>query len=302
MQFRLDAKHYFFTYPRCHIDKQQAYDFLFAKFDPELLLVAREVHSDGTPHLHAYMGLHKRKHFRNPNFADLVFPPEIFHGNYQSCRSSKAVQRYATKGSDFIANFDPEKTSNKKLRRWAAEQIVQNKRPLVDLVQEEPELIHGYNRLKLDINAYIRDLEASLLPSLPPFLPNPWGLVLPSLKLSKRRHYWLWSSQPNVGKTHFFAEPLAKEYGAALVSGNFTYWPITGAEKCVILDEYNTALLKYSDLDGMCDGHFGYRVFHGGVVKLVKPLIIVLSNQCISTMYPHMNHLLYARFIEKKLD
>lgn len=301
-KFRLDAKHLFLTYPHCDLDKQIAYDYLRLKFEPELILVAREVHADGTPHLHAYLGLQRKRHWSDAHFADLVHYPQIFHGNYQAARSPQAAAKYATKDGDFIANFDPAKTSTRKLRKWAAEQIINQKRPLSELVREEPELIHGYNRLQIDINAFLRDEEAEACVDLPPFLPNPWGLLLPSKRAAKRRHFWIWSSQPNLGKSFLFAKPLQEEYGAVIVAGDFSYWPVHRGVKLLILDEFNTAGLKYSQLNSICDGTFGYRVFHGGVVKLACPLIIVLSNQSISSLYPNMHELLYARFNEKKLD
>jgi hypothetical protein len=32
-------------------------------------------------------------------------------------------------------------------------------------------------------------------------LPNTWDLVLPLLPGEKKRHYWIWSAEPNRGKT-----------------------------------------------------------------------------------------------------
>lgn len=300
--FRLDAKHLFLTYPQCDLDKQVAYDFLEDKFHPKLILVAREEHADGTPHLHVYLGLEKRRHFTGADFADIFIHPKTYHGNYQSCRSPSAAAKYAAKDQDFVSNFDPLKTNNRKLKEWASSELINGRRPLTSLVKDEPILLFGYQRLQQDYLCFLRDQQAANVLPLPPFLPNPWSLVLPSNRRAKRRHYWLWSSRPNVGKSFYFAKPLESEFGACIVSGDFSYWPIHAGLKCLILDEYNTALLKYSTINSMCDGTFGYRVFHGGVVKLDQPLIIILSNQPISILYPHMNELLYARFIEKKLD
>ena len=70
----------------------------------------------------------------------------------------------------------------KSLRSWAATEIIGKKRKLPDLVAEQPRLIFGYQRLQDDVNAYNRDLEAGQVQQFPEWLPNPWGLVLPSFK------------------------------------------------------------------------------------------------------------------------
>lgn len=137
--------------------------------------------------------------------------------------------------------------------------------------------------------------------SLPHFLPNPWGWVLQSRLQAKRRHYWIFSRTPNRGKTTKFAEPLKEKFKCYIKCGDFNYWTIMGDEEAIILDEYNSPTLKWSSLNSICDGNFEYRIFMGGLITLKKPLIIVLSNQSISDLYPFMNNLLYERFNEKEI-
>lgn len=302
-KFRLCGKHYFLTFPRCGLDKKLVYDMFLEKYRPELLLVAAETHADGTPHLHCYLKFTDRKNICRSDYFDIIVGIDRYHGNYQTARSPSNVAKYATKDGDYLANYDPAvKVSKKDKLRSVAEKIVTGKRRLYDLALEDPELLIGYSRLIQDINAFHRDEQASGVSELPPFLPNPWGRVLPSKRAAKKRHFWIYSSRPNLGKSFLFAKPLQDEFGAVIQSGDFSYWGISSGTKCVILDEYNSSLLKYSSLNSMCDGTFGYRVFHGGVVKLDSPLIIILSNQSISLLYPFMNELLYARFTEIKLD
>lgn len=302
-RFRINAKHLFLTYPRCHLDKQVAYDQLVQKFTPERIIVSREDHADGTPHLHAYLGLYEKRNFTTATFADLFLIPDLFHGNYQAVHSVKATIKYVTKDKDYLSNFDIEKPTTQKSRReWASDQVVNHRKPLHELVIEDPQLIFGYNRLLQDISSFCRDCSTKTSLDLPPFLPNPWGLVLPSSRAAKRRHFWLWSERPNVGKSFHFAKPLEADYKAVIQAGDFSYWGVSLDTQLLILDEYNNPGLKYNQLNSMCDGTFGYRIFHGGVVRLASTLIIVLSNQPISTLYPFKNELLYARFIEKKLD
>jgi len=108
--FQLCTKQLFLTYPQCPIDKEQAYDILCHVFGDnlELLLVAKELHANGDPHLHVYARLKETLRIRDSKFADLTCPVTgtCYHGNYQGCRSAKNVLKYCTKKDDFKSNFD----------------------------------------------------------------------------------------------------------------------------------------------------------------------------------------------------
>jgi len=71
------------------------------------------MHESGEPHLHCYLRLDTKLEVTDPLFFDLrlmALNPEendsIYHGNYRSCRSAKAVQRYVTKEGNYISNMD----------------------------------------------------------------------------------------------------------------------------------------------------------------------------------------------------
>jgi len=184
------------------------------------------------------------------------------------------------------------------LRKRLYAEIVEGTRTLFEAVQEDPTLINGYSRLKLDIALYFSDLGDVRL-NLPWALPNPWSLLLPSLKKSKQRHYWIFSRLPNLGKTTMFAIPIQESFKSTIVSSNDSpYWNLKGDEQAVILDEYNTARLKYDVLNSMCDGTYTYRRMYVSSITLKRPLIIVLSNQPLRDLYPNMYALLEARFKE----
>ena len=61
-----------------------------------------EAHSDGTPHLHAFVVLDVRLRTSNAKFADLTSSAGIAHGNYQVAKNYMFVIKYVTKGKDFI--------------------------------------------------------------------------------------------------------------------------------------------------------------------------------------------------------
>lgn len=157
-----------------------------------------------------------------------------------------------------------------------------------------------YN-LETRINGIKEFYELDERAELPTFLPNPWGLLIPSRKQCKRRHYWIFSRNPNKGKTYHFALPTSKSYQAEIICGDTTYWNVTLRTQCLLFDEFNTAKYKWDTLNSMCDGTFIFRRMRQCSINLNQPLIIILSNQSISELYPHMNVFLYERFNEKEL-
>ena len=144
---------------------------------------------------------------------------------------------------------------------------------------------------------YAKDNRASL----PMFLGNPWSLILPSKIVGKRRHYWIYSRQPNVGKTTKFAKPLSEGFRARLLVGDTTYLGVESGDECLIFDEYNSQIFKYPTLNAMCDGTYTYRRFYRKPIGLKDPLIIILSNQSIRDLYPIRYDLIEARFIEHEI-
>lgn len=299
MPFEINSKHVYLTYPHFDFPIKDAYQHLLTKYMPDKLLVAHEFHADGTDHIHCYMVLPKALRSKDCHIYDMFNR----HGNYQGCRSPKNVLKYCTKDSDYLANFDVNTmlANIKPDRRVIASELLK-KRPLTDVVAEYPQLLFGYNRLKVDLATYFSDLSNEKDP-LYHWLPNPWGLLLSSRLLTKKRHYWIYSDKPNLGKTYLFARPLAQSTNTVIRTGNEPYWSgLRPDTQCVILDEFNVALFKFFELNSMADGTFSYRVFMLGVLILNNPLIVILSNSSLATIYPNRNDLLFARFNEIKLD
>lgn len=296
-KFEINSSRLFLTYPQCSITKEDAYIQLFDKFNPEEIIVAHELHANGDPHLHCYLKLFKPYRTTNSKFADLG----TYHGNYQGCRSAKNVIKYCTKAEDYHANFDVAALLDKKsTRRSDMESIATGKRSLSDLIHESPQYLMGYTKLKIDLNNFLQDTKAPK-PPLPYFLPNPWGYVITTCTNRKLCHLWI-HGPPNAGKSFLFARPLLEQFDGHLKTGKEPYWNLSGTERFIILDEYNHATYRWNELNAMADGTFDYRRFHNGVVRLNRPIIIVLSNLSLSTIYPYMHETLFARFKEYDLN
>jgi hypothetical protein len=97
-RFVFSAKKYFLTFPKVTqpVTNESVIALLNKSFPDELksLLVARELHEDGTPHFHIYLEFKKKKQIRSYSFFDFIFNK---HGNYQTVRFKKAVINYISK-------------------------------------------------------------------------------------------------------------------------------------------------------------------------------------------------------------
>lgn len=303
MPFVLNTSQLFLTYPQCNLSKEDMFTKLLEKFTSknltaELLLVAHELHKNGDHHLHVYCKLNGAFRSSLANCLDVG----QYHGNYQGCRSAKNVLKYCTKAEDYVANFDVAPLLSKsQSRKEHLESVINRKRTLQELVKEHPQYLYGYTKLKLDIDCFFKD-QADTRTTLPTWLPNPWGKLLSTKKACKKRHYWIYSDKPNLGKSFLFAKPIVREFRAAIRTGGEPYWNLRGDEQLIFIDEYNHATFRFWELNAMADGTFQFRLFQRGVIQLEDPLIVILSNLSISTLYPFMNNLLYERYLEIKLD
>lgn len=298
-RFRIRGQKLFLTYPQCNVSKEEAYAYLTERFNAKELLVAHELHANGDDHLHCYIELLEPGTFNDPSFADMLG----FHGNYQSCRSAKNVLKYCTKKDDYMATFDVESV----LKGRSIEKTVLGKRilegaKLTDIVQEFPQLVFGYKRLKEDVALIQADLLKDERDDLPAELPNPWGFKMPVDTDNKQCHFWVWSRVPNRGKTTGFLNPIHEKFKSYWKDQTQPYYDIRRDTELIIFDEVRKGQFKSSELNMICDGHKEYRIFQGGNIRLLnKPLVVIASNFPINEVFPFDFALVQARFIEYEI-
>ncbi len=98
-QFRMHAKKFFLTFPKCKTSREDAMACILA-MKPRMAIVAQELHKDGDTHLHVFVEFEKKKDIRRPDAFDIVAGQ---HGNYQTARNRRHVIRYVTKSDpDYI--------------------------------------------------------------------------------------------------------------------------------------------------------------------------------------------------------
>lgn len=99
---RKQVKTLFLTYPRCRLPKERILEHLRTIDQVNEYVVAKELHEDGEPHLHAYVKF-------QTGLRTAEFTPRLdvdgHHGNYQSARSFRSVVKYVTKDGDYITNL-----------------------------------------------------------------------------------------------------------------------------------------------------------------------------------------------------
>lgn len=296
--FRITSKGFFLTYPRCELSKEHLLKALRFKRPAEKILVSRELHEDGAPHLHVYLLYGKEFDCRNERFFDV----DGFHPNIQSAKSLKAVQAYVKKDGDYIQegmDYAQETTAITSHRAQLAKRLLDGE-PLTALVQDQPQLLFEYSKIKQNLQAYLADL-APVLPPCTGFIPNHFGLVLPVASY-KNRHYWFWSSSPNKGKTTFL-KSIQSQFPSLWYTWSEKYQSPAPGSQFVLLDEYSVGHLTITQLNMMCDGTYQYPVKGSAPFSLPSAIVLVCGNRCPLEIYDTKHHdLIKARFNVHCLD
>ena len=95
-KFRINAKNYFLTYPKCPLAREEVLDELVERFLPRSLawaVVAHELHKDEGDHLHCQLEFKERYNCIN----ELAFDIKGYHPNVQASRSTSKVAKYCAK-------------------------------------------------------------------------------------------------------------------------------------------------------------------------------------------------------------
>nr|URM59626.1 replication-associated protein [Tomato yellow leaf curl virus] len=106
-RFKINAKNYFLTYPKCSLTKEEALSQLLNIQTPtskKFIRICRELHEDGTPHLHVLLQFEGKFQCKNNRFFDPTSPTRSahFHPNIQGAKSSSDVKSYMEKDGDVI--------------------------------------------------------------------------------------------------------------------------------------------------------------------------------------------------------
>ena len=307
-KFRYKAKSIFLTYSQCDVEKEDMLAHLKAKTGldktNQLLkcCIGQERHEDGGLHLHICAWYTHDLNFNDAKYLDY----EGFHPNIKEKRiqRKKAAIGYCAKEDpnplQYNMDIKEEQEARKDHRKILSKRICDGT-PLQDLVEEGEITLFDLPKWEAGYTIYKR-LKGENKPDLPEFIPNPWGKSLPAKIPDKKRHYWIWSKEPNRGKTTKFLEPLHRNHRARFLNKHKEFQHMPATTEAVLIDEYSFAYLKVTQLNEMCDGNYPYPHKNSVDVILDHPLIIVCSNKSIAEIYTKCAQYLYARFNEINVD
>lgn len=285
-----EVQGWFLTYARCPLMPLDALNAL--KSDPSMprvkeWVVARELHQDGTPHLHAFI-----KYATRVTWGSRRWDIDGYHGEYLPAKSWRAVQKYCMKGGDYITNIDLHAANNKK----AARNLDLLTKDPVELVRTGELSIFKLKSLVDNINL-LKQLECKALPRCEGFIPNSLGLSLPILT-GKKRHYWLWSAGPNKGKTTFMLRLMTEHQCHFLNMAEVYQDNMHRDNQFVLIDEYSNAKILLTTLNSMCDGTYQYPRKNSTPLMLKSPILIVCGNKKPEDVYTTEQNwpLINARF------
>lgn len=183
--FAIQSKSWFLTYPKCPLSKEEGMQLLKAKLAGKTIrgiVVAAELHKDGTNHLHAYILLAVALNCRNARYWDIG----AHHGNYQKARDINAVVQYIKKDGNILEEGDiswAEKVDAKKdHRRALTKAIIDGSMTIPQAVDEGLLNLHDLEKVNRGHTLYRQ-------------------LKLTALTTSDTRGIWIYGP-PGTGKTH----------------------------------------------------------------------------------------------------
>lgn len=300
-KFNFNSKQLYATYPHCGY-KTQCLEYFKTQHNAYSVVVVQEEHKDGTPHLHVYVHFGKKIHKRKPNCFDFKVENQSFHGNYQKPRCLKDVLNYMVKSDKDPLQFNYD--IYEKLKACINHTKYTNKivleTPLVTLVDDEIISIRDMPRLQAAKDFYFQEKARVNLQEVGLELENQWTDAFPIDFDIKKRHYWIYSTMPNLGKTTWL-KSLDAKYKASWYTTSETFQHIYRDSQLLLLDEYS-GKLPVTQLNQMCDGTFCYPIKGCRAIQLNKAVVIICSNRTIQECYPKYFQFLEARFNEICLD
>lgn len=187
MQFRLDCKRLFLTYPQSDFNNDELYNFLKEIRPIKWARICRETHEDGSPHSHAVIEFEKRFTTRQ----ERLFDYRGRHPNIQPVRDvQKAIEYLAKEGSyaDFGQLPEPSKSST-----W--DDIVQaSKGPEVDWLR----VVHEA-KVSMHVAKRLRQLHESCNNDLDEYDGSAFSEIL--LTIPQQFQSMLVVGRPGLGKT-----------------------------------------------------------------------------------------------------
>lgn len=259
---RFQSKKYLLTYPKCTLTKEEVSKALQDQHDLKTFTIARELHQDGTPHIHAVIILSS-----SPNTTNMrLFDIDGFHPNIKTLPTNADVTRaikYIKKDGDYITNLE--------------EPLGKRAQLFKDLIENPDGLTPQWVREHPEIMALNYDSLQKWMAFLRPRISIPQLRLVP-----KRRHIW-YSGPSNSGKSTWLTAYLELHHDPQEIPRNNDFHGITQTADLLFSDEYR-GHLSVQELNRLCDGRCRLNT-KGGSTYIAYPVVVIVSNFTINETY-----------------
>lgn len=284
---------WFLTYPQCPADAQSVLDDLKDSLanqkKPISILeyvICEEQHKDGSPHLHAFLKVDRRIHFKK-NLFDIIFEGETYHGNYQVAKSYMAVKKYVMKGPKYITNLNLKNLETKS----GPKKIGPKELEMDPLEALEKGIIGG-----LQLVNFVKNQNMYML------LKNKREAekIKNFFDLPKKRHRWIYGPS-NTGKTTGLRALIAMDPQNWFQIPPNNDWAGYKSQRYLYMDEYK-GKLTIQELNTICDGGAKVNVKNSTTILRYDVTVYIISNYSIAECYSKADSgildTLYNRFNE----
>lgn len=255
--FKFDQKSFFLTFPRCEIEKQTMFNFFLVKHKPNVLIVCKEPHKDGTPHIHVWLEFNEKISSRNPRYFDV----QNNHCNISKMRNAKRnsrknVIKYMTKVDNNPLVFGCELFEKK--RAIIGNSLINNNENLIDIINKYPEEIYNYDKLRNNIILY--NIDKQIVP-----------------KFFNRKCFWIYGPS-GIGKSYLVRSAFNNLYEKQ----NNIWWDGYNNEDVVLMDDFDVSCKKLTYFLKIWGDNYRFKAeIKGGVIQPIYKKFIITSNYSI---------------------
>ena len=296
-RFRFNARKCFLTYPRCPTKEAEFLGcFPIDRERIKTCFAKQELHSDGTPHLHAFVEFNKKLDLTNPNCFDILAP--------DGTEDPNGIPNLARYHPNIKREFGPSHLER------TYEYLCKNGERPVELTGKA-----DLYRFSKDFCKVYRDRECWLSYRRSSAQPNPqWPINGPSGQVwgdpqtaGKQRNAWIWGPA-NVGKTTWLENNVYcyKNYKV----GNTRYPFDNYADEQIVVYDDVTPIARHllvlgntSNYPRPCPGDTRYHQRH--IPPKIALWTVVCTNKSIEQEFgsetEELQEAIKARFVEVQL-